>query len=233
MLKCWSDYSGYDDFVREQWASFNITGWGGFVLKQKLKLMKSRLKKWHYRHSQNLEGKIMEFKNRISVLDAKGEAETLLEEEFEELHNLSVQLHSTARIQTSIRWQNSRFNWLKEGDANTNFFHGVMSTRRRQNAIHMVSINGMNVEGVQNVRDAVFNHFSSHFKVVPLARPSVEGLHFRQLSYGEASTLTKPFSLDEVKQAIWDCDGFKSPGPDDISLDFIKRFWEIVKDDFM
>jgi len=36
-----------------------------------------------------------------------------------------------------------------------------------------------------------------------------------------------------VKQAVWDCDSFKSPEPDGISFDFIKHFWDLVKEDFM
>ena len=61
----------------------------------------------------------------------------------------------------------------------------------------------------------------------------IEGLQFQKLSGVEAGALTKPFSQVEVKQAIWDCDSFKSPGRDDISFGFIKEFWELVKDDFM
>lgn len=123
--------------------------------------------------------------------------------------------------------------WLHEGDANTNFFHGVMSNRRRQNAINLVFVDGVNVEGVQNIRAAVYNHFSSHFKRVTTFRPSVEALPFRKLSLREAGNLTKPFSHEEVKQAVWDCDSVKSPGPNGISFNFIKRFWDLVKDDFM
>jgi len=48
-------------------------------------------------------------------------------------------------------------------------------------------------------------------------------LNFRKISYGEAGNLIKPFSLEEVKQTVWDCDGFKSPKQDDISFDFIKK----------
>jgi exonuclease III len=44
MLKCWANFTGYEEFVREQWASLSVTGWDGFVLRQKLKLMKSSLK---------------------------------------------------------------------------------------------------------------------------------------------------------------------------------------------
>jgi len=124
-------------------------------------------------------------------------------------------------------------NWLQEGDANIKKFHGIMSNCRRQNTINLVSVNGVTVEGVQNIQTVVYNHFSSHFKVVATDRPSVEALPFRKLSYGEAGNLTKPFSLEEVKQAVWDCDSFKSPGPVGIRFDIIKKNWALVQDDFM
>ena len=101
-----------------------------------------------------------------------------------------------------INWQKSRINLLQEGDATTKKFHGVMSNGRRQNTINLVSFNGVNVEGVQNIKVTVFNHFFSHFKKVATVRPSVEALPFRKLTCGEAGNLTKPFSLEEVKQAV-------------------------------
>ena len=36
-----------------------------------------------------------------------------------------------------------------------------------------------------------------------------------------------------MKAAVWDCDSFKSPGPDGVNLGFIKDFWEEVKGDVM
>jgi len=233
MLKCWADYPGYEDFVREKWVSFNVTGWGGYVLRQKLKLMKESLKEWHFQHSQNLDGKIMEVKNQIAFLDAKSETGALLEVEIEEVHELSVKLHSLARVQNGINWQKSRMNWLQEGDTNSKFFHEAMYSRRRHNTINMVYVGGINVVGVQNIRATVYNHFTTHFQPLCAARPCLDGHHFRKLSYGEGGNLTKPFSLEEVKQAVWDCDSFKSPGPDGINFDFIKRFWDFLKNDFM
>jgi hypothetical protein len=44
MLKCWADFPGYDTFVHQKWRSFDVEGWGGYVLKQKLKLIKGSLK---------------------------------------------------------------------------------------------------------------------------------------------------------------------------------------------
>lgn len=62
MLKCRSGYPGYADFVRNKWDSFNVQRWGGYVMKQKLKMMKASLKEWHQQHSQNMESKNAEVK---------------------------------------------------------------------------------------------------------------------------------------------------------------------------
>jgi len=61
----------------------------------------------------------------------------------------------------------------------------------------------------------------------------VEDFNFRKLFVNESSNLVRPFTLEEVKSAIWDCDSFKSPGPDGISFGFMKQFWVDLKDDFM
>jgi hypothetical protein len=40
-------------------------------------------------------------------------------------------------------------------------------------------------------------------------------------------------SVEEVHAAIWDCDSFKSPGPDGINFGFLKEFWPELKEDIM
>jgi len=90
-------------------------------------------------------------------------------------------------------------------------------------------VNGVQIEGVQNVRNVVFSHFSSHFKNLHEQRPSMEGLNFRKLPGREGATLLKPFSIEEVRAAVWECDNFKCLGPDGVNLGFIKDFWDILK----
>jgi len=58
MLKCWENFFGYDEFVREKWMSFQVDGWGGFVLKEKFKFIKIALKEWHQRHAKKLPSRI-------------------------------------------------------------------------------------------------------------------------------------------------------------------------------
>jgi len=136
-------------------------------------------------------------------------------------------------MNSSICWQQSRLQWLRERDANSKFFHGIMSSRKRKNAIPFFLVNGVLVEGVDNVCSAVFSHFSSHFCARSVVHPSMESVCFRTLSHREGAGLIKPFSVDEVKAMVWDCDNFKCPGPDSISFGFIKDFWDILKDDVL
>jgi hypothetical protein len=101
------------------------------------------------------------------------------------------------------------------------------------NALSSILVNDQRVEGVQPVRQAVFDHFSSHFRACPDERPRVDDLHFSTLTTAEGGNLVKPFSIEEVHAAIWDCDSFKSPGPDGINFGFLKEFWPELKEDIM
>lgn len=44
ILNCWREVSGYAEFVKNNWNSLRVDGWGSFVLKEKLKLIKQKLK---------------------------------------------------------------------------------------------------------------------------------------------------------------------------------------------
>jgi hypothetical protein len=94
-------------------------------------------------------------------------------------------------------------------------------------------VNDVVIEGVFGVREAMFNHFENHFRSVRVVRPSIANLQFSSIKEDDAYYLERPFEEDEVKQAVWECDNFKSPGPDGINFGFIKEFWVDIKGDFM
>jgi len=61
----------------------------------------------------------------------------------------------------------------------------------------------------------------------------VNNLTFKTLSYAECGGLTRPFSKDEVKSAVWDYDSYKSSSPDGVNFDFFKDFWIDMTHDIM
>jgi hypothetical protein len=172
------------------------------------------LKEWHADHANNIPGKIESLKQRQSEFDDKGEDGELSVDEIHELREITNDLHSMSRLNTSIMWQQSRLLWLKDGDANSKYFHSVLSSRRRRNSIISLLVDGNIVEGVQPIRNVVLSHFREHFAAKHTTRPEIDNLPFKCLSHADGSGLTKSFSAVEVKTAVWDCDSYKSPGPD-------------------
>ncbi|MCH88690.1 cysteine-rich receptor-like protein kinase [Trifolium medium] len=106
------------------------------------------------------------------------------------------------RCKESQLFQRSKSRWLREGDANTNYFHASVKSRGRKNAILALKVGDRWVESVS------------------------EGL-----SSQEVVGLTTPFSAKEIKDVVvsYDYDGNKSPGPGGFNFVFFKRFWDLLK----
>jgi hypothetical protein len=66
-----------------------------------------------------------------------------------------------------------------------------------------------------------------------VARPGVDNLNFKRLNLVDCGSLTRPFLEAEVKDVVWDCDSFKSPGLDGVNFVFFKDFWIELKGDIM
>ena len=92
---------------------------------------------------------------------------------------------------------------MKEGDENS---------RKRTNSIIYLVADGVNIEGVEPGRHSIFQHFHKHFKRSTQPRPDIRDLVFKSLSVTNGADLIKPFLLEEIKAAVWDCDSFKCPG---------------------
>ena len=59
------------------------------------------------------------------------------------------------------------------------------------------------------------------------------GVQWEDISSFLSSWIERPFSVDEVKDAVFECDGSKAPGPDGYSMAVFQSHWDIVKHDIM
>lgn len=50
VMKCWEDMEGYENFVKEAWKEIEVDGWKCYILKEKLKIIKNKLKGWNKDH---------------------------------------------------------------------------------------------------------------------------------------------------------------------------------------
>ncbi|GKV23017.1 hypothetical protein SLEP1_g32806 [Rubroshorea leprosula] len=227
----WLDQPGCMEMIRKVWNSAEIKGWKGYRLKEKLKKTKKALKEWSGNSMPEVDKKINEAEMEIAALDSKGENNHLSTMEVDRRRRCFLQLWENLKIKESMWQQKSRKMWLKEGDANTKFFHRCVKSRWRKNEINSVQIKGKRCVGVAEIREQVAQYFEEMFAEEKWQRPKLDGINFKQISLADNVLLTSPFSEEEIKSAVWDCDSTKSPGPDGFNFKFIKTMWEDIKSD--
>ena len=72
---------------------------------------------------------------------------------------LKVNLLGIAALQRSLWRQKSRVQWVKDGDANTHFFHLKASARRRKNHIPQLIHDGVPVADEDAKMEIIWNFF--------------------------------------------------------------------------
>ena len=129
--------------------------------------------------------------------------------------------------------QKARVKWLKEGDNNSTYFHRLINHRRRRNAIPGIFMDDVWFHEPCRVKNAAVLYFKDRFLEECFNRPTLDGVYFSSLDLRDKESLVSRFNELEIKSAVWDCGGDKSPGPDGFNFNFTKHFWEILKPDIM
>lgn len=142
---------------------------------------------------------------------------------------LTGQFWQQLHFKESLLRQKSRSKWILEGDSNTRYFHACLGDRRRRNQLLALQVGNSWVEGVEEIKAEVKNYFERLFSDVDYSIPELDGVSFPNISAEDNDFFTAPFSLEEIKDAVWNCDGEKSPGPDGFNLQFYKKFWHLLK----
>ncbi|GKB28623.1 putative RNA-directed DNA polymerase, eukaryota, reverse transcriptase zinc-binding domain protein [Tanacetum coccineum] len=55
--------------------------------------------------------------------------------------------------------------------------------------------------------------------------------HSHSLNCMDRETLERQVTLEEIKEAVWDCGSSKAPGPDGYSFAFVKKYWGTIQKD--
>jgi hypothetical protein len=133
-----------------------------------------------------------------------------------------------------ISWrQKSRALLLREGDKNTEFFHRVANSNKRNNAIESLSINGCLSLDANEVKAHIVQFYTQLLTESCSWRPILDGLLFKSIGSEESLWLERDFEENEVLEVIKELQGDKSPGPDGFSLGFVCTCWEVIKEDIM
>lgn len=200
--------------------------------KGKIERVKCDMKKWNMESFGKLDDKIEQVVNETKLIDDKGGSGTLVEGDILKRKALLETFWKLSRMQESFLYQRSRLKWLQDGDSNTSFFHACVNKRLRENSRHGIRISSSRVEEPERVKEGIFTHFETSFKQNCWMRTTLDGILIRRISEVESKSLTAEFTLVEIKNAVWGCEGNKSPGPDGYNFNILKKFWNVVSLDF-
>ncbi|KAI5423367.1 hypothetical protein KIW84_046364 [Lathyrus oleraceus] len=233
-FKGWCKHDDFIPLVSDIWINTCRSGKASYILKEKLLAVKSKLKSWNKEVFGMLDlnvEKVVGALNSLDLVVADLAEDGIVDSLRSNREVAKKEVWNTMLLRDNFLRQKARCNWIRLGDSNSKFFHSVMKGRfRRNNIVSLVTSRGR-LEGVEDIKSEIFNHFKSRFTEPMEDRPTLDGLNFNVLSVEDRDLLEAPFQVDEIKEIVWlsDCD--KSPGPDGFPLGFLKKCWNFVKDD--
>lgn len=216
----WLENRKFKRVVEEAWRKYGRTGWMGVVFRSKLKGLKWDIREWNKVEYGNVE---------IEELDGKCDHGVLSIVEVVERKHKFEELWRLWNSKEFLLIQRAKSKWLKEGDANSKFFHCCVKSRMHSNGIKALKVNNEWVFGVNEIRGEVVDYFKRQVARSDWERPRLNGVNFASISEEDNVFLVAPFSLEEIECVVKESDGNKSPGPDGFNFAFLKQFWYLIK----
>ncbi|KAL8535590.1 hypothetical protein ACS0TY_011283 [Phlomoides rotata] len=162
----WIQHPRHKGLIEKVWSSSMKQGWAGFMIKEKLKEVKVELKAWSKVTFNGMDRRIEVKKEELEMLDILDDTFGLEEEEISGRQDLLGDLMMESSWKESQLLQKSKIKWLKEGDANSTFFHNWVKSRHKRNEIMGLWNNNTWVESVQGVKQLAHDHFKKQFEAV-------------------------------------------------------------------
>ncbi len=232
-IDAWLSEKDFVGMVEERWKSYEVQGDVITGLKEKLKLLKADLKVWNKEVFGNLNSIKSSILQEIEIYDCQDNRGHVDESERQARTDLARRLWETDRKIESLTRQKARTNWFKHGDSCSRFFHSSLRWRRLRNEVKGVEVGGLWCEEPSTVRKEAKILFETRFKATKDFGVRLDGVEFKTLTTEESLRMIEAFSEEEVKEAVWQCEGSKSPGPDGFNFNFIKKNWKHLKVDFI
>ncbi|XP_058771389.1 uncharacterized protein LOC131644810 [Vicia villosa] len=155
VLRCWYEHKDFIPFVQNEWSSLDVRGSKAFVLKEKMKKLRERMRWWN----TNVFGKIdLKIEEDVEALNATEDRMTqmnvtLTEEEIKEKRRLQESFWKNLHTKESILRQKSGLKWTIDGDNNSRFFHSTMKSKSRRKAILVLkNASGQEVESATEIK---------------------------------------------------------------------------------
>lgn len=228
----WTKLPRFMDVVKEAWSKPTSHTEPFHRLGHKLHHTATALKAWARTLIPDARLKFHMAQEVILRLDEAEDLRPLSTDEFTLRQRLKKRVLGWAVIEKARRKQCARINYIREGDANTKFFHLRANARRRKNLIQRLRYGQGWVTSHDEKGRLIQTHFENMMQQPP---PRTKDLDWDSLWQPtvDLSNLDDPFTEEEILAAINDIPHDKAPGPDGFTGLFYKTCWPIIRQDII
>ena len=193
ILDCWLSDKSFKKVVFDSWSSNPQSGWGGFVLKEKIKALKQKIKVWNKEQFGDTFRKFKKIEEDLNKMEEESTDRQLEDNERALRKQLQQELWEAAQAHESLLRQKARSRWIKEGDCNSRYFHLMINSKRRSNCLNGVLVDGSWKDEPEIVKEEVRRFFSQRFKEDDFDRPRLDGISFKTIDMHQNDLLVEHF----------------------------------------
>ncbi|GJT68149.1 RNA-directed DNA polymerase, eukaryota, reverse transcriptase zinc-binding domain protein [Tanacetum coccineum] len=217
--------------VRSVWDK-SFEGHTMYRVIQKMKALKSKLKQMSWKDGnvfervEKLKSEVKKWQNEI---DKFPHDESIKEKSCSVLK----EYQEAIKEEYSLLCQKAKVEWLRDGDRNTTYFHKTIKERVHRGRIMTIR----NEEGIRFEREDVATQIVKHFEEFLGRSREVQSMAGRQnmftnkISSEEAIRMVRSISEVEIKNAMFEIEDSKAPGPDGYTASFYKSAWSVIGKD--
>nr|XP_043615711.1 uncharacterized protein LOC122587599 [Erigeron canadensis] len=207
-----ADKEEFKEIVSTEWDD-GIHAYHIYKLTQNLKKLKKPLNElsWSY---GNIFEKVNELKEKLSKAQEAVDKDPHNEDFRVESANALNMYMEAANDEVKLLQQKAKIQWMKDGDRNTTYFHGILKARKHKNRVESIcDEEGRRFEG-QEVAEQFVKHFEQFLGRTDNVVPIMEGIFDKVLKFEGALHMIRPVTDSELKDAMFSIGSNKASGPD-------------------
>ncbi|RVW65636.1 Transposon TX1 uncharacterized 149 kDa protein [Vitis vinifera] len=229
----WLKEKGFKELLKGWWQGFNYSGSYSFVLSEKLKALKIKLKNWNKEVFGKVGVNLRMALDKVSFWDDQERQKALNEQELEARKEVREDFKKWVLME-EISWrQKSRETWLKKGDKNTGFFHKMTNSNSMRNCLKKIKVKGNWLSEDQEIQKGVVRAYQDLLSDPSGWHPGMNSMEFDRIGSEEAARLEEMFYVEKVFLALSELNGDKTPGPNGFPIVFWQFCWDFVKEELM
>ncbi|KAK9713772.1 hypothetical protein RND81_06G050600 [Saponaria officinalis] len=133
----WSMAPGFQECVSTTWSR-HISGTKMYTVVKRLQLLKLALKQLNQKHLSDIENRVDLFLTKLIQIQRQLVTKPGDEELIKQEHEICQHSKLLQSAKMNFLRQKAKAHWIKEGDINSSYFHGIMRARRNKNFIPQI-----------------------------------------------------------------------------------------------